>query len=83
MAWTKTRLPPSYASFDPERLKQLGELFDEIWASLADDAGPKATDEMREELAKVMLKLAADGQLSDLQIASTAARQMREKFGLS
>jgi hypothetical protein len=68
------------ASFDPDTVKMLGEVLDEIWQSLAPEYGsdPQAIEAARTRLAIVILALAKDHQLSAREIKRTAARLMRE-----
>jgi len=59
--------------FDPEDLRSLGMVFDELWDSLLmqhAEFGP----EMRLRLAALLLHLAGDHQLGPHQIKATALR---------
>ena len=69
------------ASYDPDTLNMLGEVLDEAWASIAIDFGNdfREIEAARIKLATIVLHLARDGQLGQLQITRTAARLMREK----
>jgi hypothetical protein len=76
--------PLTYAygrSFDPDEIKRLVTLFDEIWASLAEQGFGKdgRTAAERDRLASIILDLARDRQLGDLEITRTASRLMRER----
>jgi hypothetical protein len=70
------------ASLAPEALKMLGQLFDEVWASVAADFGddPDEIETARIQLATIILDLARDGELGPLQITATAAGLIREKI---
>ena len=76
----RARLLISNASFVPETLKVLGEVFDEVWASVAPEFGddPDDIEAARIRLATIVLELAQDGQLGPLQITRTASRLIRE-----
>ena len=67
------------ASFAPEALKILGEVFDAVWASVAPDFGDdrQEIETARIRLATIVLELAKDGQLGPHQIARTARRLIR------
>jgi hypothetical protein len=71
--------------FEPDTLKILGNIFDEVWATVApdfnDDVGHIETTRTR--LAVIILDLAADGQLGAFQIAMTAGRLMRQELAAS
>ena len=71
----------SSASCDPDTLNMLGEVLDEVWASITIDFGKdfREIEAARIQLATIVLDLARDGQLSQLQITRTATRLMREK----
>jgi hypothetical protein len=71
----------SSASYDPDTLNMLGEVLDEAWASIASHFGNdfRKIEAARIQLATIVLDLARDGQLGQLQITRTAARLMREK----
>ena len=72
----------SNVSSPPEALGILGELFDEVWASVAADFGddPDEIETARIQLATIILDLARDGELGPLQITATAAGLIREKI---
>ena len=67
-------------SFEPQRVKMLGEIFDNVWASVAPQFGdqPDDIEGVRTRLAVIVLHLAKDGQLAPEQIERTAARLIRE-----
>lgn len=69
------------AAFEPETLKVLCQVLDEVWASVSADYGTGAQDieAARLRLATIILDLGRDGQFDALQIAQTAGRIMREK----
>jgi len=69
------------AAFDPETLKALWHLFDEVWASVGPDVGddPHEIEAARMRQATIVIDLAKLRELSGLEIARTAARQMRER----
>lgn len=71
----------SNASPRPEALKMLGQLYDEVWASVAADFGddPDEIETAQIRLATIILDLARDGELGPLQITATAAGLIREK----
>jgi hypothetical protein len=75
-------LPKRQGAFDPTAVHMLGEIFDEVWASLAPEIGKSRRDMefARNHLALIIVELAKDGQLSPLQIIRTAARLMREAY---
>jgi hypothetical protein len=79
----KARRAISGASFDPDTIKMLCNVLDEVWASVSEDHGsdPKGIEAARLELATIIVGLARDHQLGALQIARTAARVMRERAG--
>jgi hypothetical protein len=72
------------ASFDPPAPKLLGEIFDEVWASIAWECPgrPDEREPVRPRLANIVLDLAKDGQLGALEIIRTASRLMREAYDL-
>ena len=76
------RTPDSNVSSPPEALGMLGELFDEVWASVVADFGdgPDQIETARLRLTTIVLDLANDGELSPLQITATAAGLIREKL---
>lgn len=70
-----------HGTFEPAVSRRLGEIFEEAWASIGPDIS-KSRDETywaRDQLATIVIDLAKDGQLGDLQITHTAARLMRER----
>jgi len=77
-----TRTLNSNASYPPEALGMLGELFDEVWASVATHFRdyPDEIETAQIRLATIILDLADDGELSPLQITGTAAGLMRQKL---
>jgi hypothetical protein len=62
--------------FEPDNLKELGEIFDQVWAYAAIDFGdhPEQIETARIRLATIILDLAKDGQLGRHQITRTALR---------
>jgi hypothetical protein len=72
----------SNVSYPPEPLGMLGELFDEVWASVAADFAdyPDVIDTARIRLTTIIRDLADDGELGPLQITGTAAGLMRQKL---
>jgi len=72
----------SQGTFDPSTVHTLGEIFEEVWASLAPEVGKSRCDIQfaRNHLALIVVDLAKDGQLSPLQITRTAARLVRERY---
>ena len=74
-----TRILARHASYGPEALKVLGEIFDEVWASVAPNFDEGADIEaVRMRLATIILDLASDGQLGIGQIKRTAGRLIRQ-----
>ena len=71
----------SSASYDPDTLNMLGEVLDEAWASISSNLGIdfRETEAACIQLATIVLDLARDGQLGQLQITRTAAQLMRDK----
>jgi hypothetical protein len=69
------------ASYDPDTLNMLGEVLDEAWSSILSGFGNDfhEVEAARIQLATIVLDLARDGQLGQLQITRTAARLMRER----
>ena len=78
----KARIRNSNASLPPEVLKMLGELCDEVWASVAADFGDDRDQikTARIRLATIILDLAKDGDLRPLEIAGTAAGLFRQNL---
>ena len=74
------RLLISTASFEPDELRMLGEVFDQVWAIVALDFGadPDEIEAARMRLATIILDLAKDGQLGSHQISGTATRLIRQ-----
>jgi hypothetical protein len=70
--------PKWQGAFDSTAVHLLGEVFDEVWVSLAPEIGKSRCDIQfaRNHLALIIVDLAKDGQLSPLQItrASHARR---------
>ena len=68
------------ASFGPNTTRMLGEIFDEVWASVMVDFGgdPAQIEADRMRLAIIILELAQDGQLGPDQITRTAQRLIRQ-----
>jgi hypothetical protein len=79
---SKSHILNSNASPRPEALKMLGQLFDEVWASVAADFGddPDEIETARIRLATIILDLARDGELGPLHITAMAAGLIREKL---
>ena len=74
------RILHRHASYGPEELKELGNLFDAVWASVALDFGEDGGKEaVRARLATIVLDLAKDGQLGAMQITRTACRLIRQE----
>ena len=76
--------PETWGSFDPDALHMLGQLFDEVWASIAPEIG-KCCDDIavaRNHLAGILVELARDSQLDASQITRTTTRLMRERYNL-
>ena len=73
------------ATFDPDRLKIVGEAFDEAWHDLAgnfpDDA--QTIEGVRLRLATIILDLAKDGQLGREQLKLSAMRVLRQQYAIS
>jgi hypothetical protein len=63
------------ATFEPDWVKMLGEIFDEVWACVAPDlcGQDEDIDAERIRLAVIVLDLAKDGQLGPQQIARRQA----------
>jgi len=68
------------ASLPPQDLKIISSLFDEVWESVAADLGnsPDEVETAQTRLATIILELATDGQLDQLEITQTASRLMRK-----
>jgi hypothetical protein len=68
------------ASFEPATSRMLGEVLEEVWASVAPEFENDAQtiERGRTRLAPIIIDLARDHQLNALQIAKIAARLMRE-----
>ena len=64
----------------PQDLKILSGLFDEVWASIAANLGnsPDEVETAQVRLATIILELATDGQLDQLEITRTASRLIRK-----
>ena len=78
----RTSKPEEWGSFDPIAVHMLGQLFDEVWASLAPAIG-ECCDDMgmaRDHLASILVELAKDSQLDASQITRTATRVMRVRY---
>jgi len=54
----KARILISNASFSPDTLKMLGEVFDKVWASVATEFGHDDAEAARTRLAIIILDLA-------------------------
>ena len=69
--------------FAPDRLAEIGQAFDYVWASIAPsvEEGQRSPKQVRDHLACTVLKLAQDGQLSSSQIQRTATRPIFQKLG--
>ena len=81
---TSTLHPETWGTFDPIAVHKLGQLFDEIWASLAPEI-VKCCDDIamaRDHLASLLVELAKDSQLDASQITRTTTRLMRERYNL-
>jgi hypothetical protein len=65
---------------EPDSLKVLGEIFDQVWACVSPEFedNPDRIEETRIRLATIILELAKDGQLGGHQIAATAKRLIRQ-----
>jgi hypothetical protein len=76
----KARKLINEASFGPETLKMLGDVFDKVWAVVAPEFGDdhREIEAARIRLATIVLKLAKDGQLGPLEITRTAGRLIRQ-----
>jgi hypothetical protein len=68
--------------FEPGQLHRLADVFVEVWSSVEAEVGSSGADLQvaRDRLAAIVLELAADRQLDDLQVARTADRLIREEF---
>jgi hypothetical protein len=78
----RTFQPEEWGSFDPIAVHKLGQLFDEVWASLAPEI-LKCCDDIamaRDHLASLLVELAKDSQLDSSQITRTTTRVMRERY---
>ena len=66
--------------FEPDNLRVLTKIFDEVWAGVANDFDDYADwiEDARIRLATIILDLAKDGQLGRDQIARTASRLIRQ-----
>ena len=66
--------------FEPDSLKMLGELFDQIWASVSPEfeGHSERIEDARIRLAAIILALARDRQLGRHQITATATRLIRQ-----
>jgi hypothetical protein len=73
---SNVRILHGHTSYGPEQLKELGELFDAVWASVALDfvEDGEGKEAVRARLATIVLDLAKDGQLDAMQITRTAGR---------
>ena len=69
-----------FATFQPDAVKMLAGLFDDVWAGAAPDFGaePNTIEMGRMRLATIILELARDGQLGPDQITRTADRLIRQ-----
>jgi hypothetical protein len=67
--------------FEPGQVRELGHVFDVVWALVQPELGPTCTDlqAARDRLAAIVMELAADHQLDAAQVASTALRRMHEE----
>ena len=74
---TEARRMIESATFDPEALKILGQVFDAVWAEIAAEFEEQEVAGARVRLAIIVLDLARDGQLGPHQIAQTAQRLIR------
>ena len=77
---TKAHRLFSRASYDRDTLNMFREVLDEAWASISTGFGShfREIEAARFQLATIVIDLARDGQLGQLQITRTAARLMRE-----
>jgi len=68
--------------FEPSQFRELGHLFDVVWALVQTELGSAGADlqAARDRLAAIVLELAADHQLDAAQVASTAIRRIREEL---
>jgi hypothetical protein len=68
------------AAFNPDEVRALRRLFDDVWASLAREIGddPHQVEAARMRLATIVIDLAKLRSLDDLELTHTAARLMRE-----
>lgn len=68
--------------FEPSQFRELGHLFDVVWALVHTELGSAGADlqAARDRLAAIVLELAADHQLDAAQVASTAIRRIREEL---
>ena len=66
---------------EPDPVRELGHVFDVVWALVEAELGSAGTDlqAARDRLALIVLELAADHQLDATQVASTALRRLREE----
>ena len=80
----RTSKPEEWGSFDPIAVHMLGQLFDEVWASLAPEIDKCCYDMAmaRDQLASILVELAKDGQFDAVQITRTTTRLMRECYNL-
>ena len=73
------------AAFGPDRLKAVGEAFDEAWHDLAGNFANDAQtiEAVRLRLATIILDLAKDGQLGREQLKLTAMRVLSQQYAIS
>jgi hypothetical protein len=67
-------------TFEPNALRMLAGIFDDVWAGVASEFGtdPDAVEAGRIRLATIILNLGRDGQLGRDQVTRTASRLIRQ-----
>jgi hypothetical protein len=70
------------AAFGPERLKVIGQAFDDAWEAIAGNFANDAqtVETARLKLATIMLELAKNADLGGEQLKLAAIRRLREQY---
>jgi hypothetical protein len=65
------------ATYDPDTLKKLGEIFDRAWAAIDGNFTGSSRDPGRLRLATIILEFAADGDCNLLELKCRAIGAMQ------
>ena len=68
------------ATYEPDQVKVMGDALEAVWAMIATDVGssPNSAEAARLRIARVILRLADDGILTQHELQEAAYRELFE-----